>query len=184
VDVAHHIVNDGKVLMYFTDRRDGVDLTESLDNCHICRSENACKLFQVDVGTDTETGEDTDTTAHADEKPLITDGGIDIVEKDGIDPDNAVNISLMFDGYDWCVSFNELSDWSQNDLEPWLENRLDVPNTVEEAKNDDRVYVPDKEHVPPQMRDVTFRADILARGEYDSETGTWTVDVLTDGGDE
>jgi ribosomal protein S27E len=176
LDATHHIINGDTVSVYLGARSDGIDIQTDLSRCVIARGEAACDALGTNITGDTDTDEDADTGTHADENTVVVDGGRDVTIVEG--QPNAVAIGLMFDGEDWCVSFGDLTDWSQKDLEPWLANRLDAPDTVAEARDDDRVFVPDEENVPARMRDVSFSDSVLARGEYNAESGTWIVDLV------
>lgn len=179
IKATHHIVSDAGVLsLYLGSRSEGIDI-QIIDGTVLCRSERARDRLGMHASTDAETGEEPGTDTHVDKQRVMTDGGVDVKIVEGQpDPDDAVSISLMYDGNDWCVSFESLTNWSQNDLEPWLSTRLDAPETIAEAKGDDRAFVPEKEHIPARMQDVSFHQDVLARGEYDSEANTWTMEVL------
>lgn len=96
------------------------------------------------------------------------------------DPDNNVDVGLAWIDGGWGTYFEgdyEQTHWRQHELTDWLVDRLDAPETVQAAIDDERVSVKQKEYTDPEIQG--FRG-LVARATYDEDNAEWTVKILTD----
>lgn len=93
---------------------------------------------------------------------------------------NSVRVELTHDGDEWIPAFRVSvghTEGVSDVLEPWLRDRFDVPETLAEAKADDRVYVADRSAFTTGLGRASFIDDI-AIAEYCDEDKEWIVKIL------
>jgi len=93
-------------------------------------------------------------------------------------PDNNVDIHLDWIEDEWVTVFGQYyHEWSQNDLTDWLIDRLDAPETLTAAIEDERVHVNHLDHEYKEPEIAGFK-DQVARATYYQDNVEWTVEVL------
>lgn len=92
--------------------------------------------------------------------------------------ENSVRIELIHDGNTWIPAFQvsvRHTEGVSDVLEPWLRERLDVPETLDEMKMDDRVSVAEQGIIG--YYSASF-VDDVAVAEYCDEDKEWIVKIL------